>query len=183
MGAAAHMTSFIQDLAEILQSSRRCVDDEERYVSSQAVSMLDGQLASQEDGGSCSVGATSSSRSTSFLRPVSQAGRCGQQTLGSRRKQRCSTFLRLLALALVLLVSQSEAASLASNALELEEDHESLLTRAKDLFTDAVHDAANAVKPAAKRLSKKVRILKVTESQIPSGGFTLALSLLHAGLD
>ena len=86
--------------------------------------------------------------------------------------------LRLLVLALVLIVGQSEGASLRSNVLELEDDHESLLTRAKDLFTEAVHDAANAVKPAAQRWSKqKVSTPKITEAQVsPEAGPLLLLS-------
>ena len=146
--------------------------------------MLGGQLASQEDSGSCGIAMTSRNQSVTSSRPGLQAGRCSRQTLGSRQKQRSSMSLRLLALALVLLVGQSEGASLRSNVLELEDDHESLLTRAKDLFTEAVHDAANAVKPAAKRWSKqKVRMLKITGALVLSIGSTLALVVLGVNLN
>ena len=172
-----------QQFIEMLLLSRRCIADEERCVCSQAVSMLGGQLASQEGGGSCGVAMTSRNQSVSSSRPGLQAGRCSRQTSNSRREQRSSVSMRLLALALVLIVGQSEGASLRSNVLELEDDHESLLTRAKDLFTDAVHDAANAVKPAAKRWSnQKVRMLRITEAQAPSGGSILALVVPLKGL-
>ena len=172
-----------QQLKEMLRLPRRCIADEERCVCSQAVSMLGGQLALQEGGGSCGVAMTSRNQFVSSSRPGLQAGRCSRQTSKSRREQRFSMSLRLLALALVLIVGQSEGASLRSNVLELEDDHESLLTRAKDLFTDAVHDAANAVKPAAKRWSnQKVRMLRITEAQAPSGGSILALVVPLKGL-
>ena len=140
--------------------------------------MLGGQLALHEDTGSSDVAVTTRNQCLTSSRHGFQAGRCGRQTSGSRRKQRFSSPLGLLTMALVLVVVQSEEAFLGSNVLELEDDHESLLSRAKDLLTEAVHDAANAVRPATKRwTNKKVHTLKITEVHLRRNRLWLHVNL------
>ena len=116
-------------------------------------------------------GSTASAEELSSADASSGSSGCTQQASGSRqrRQQRlCSRRLAAL-IAAAMLISRSEALFLGGNVQTYESQEHSILARAKDLVTEAVQDAANAVGPASKRWTRQEKhTLQVKETQVGS---------------